>query len=151
MSLYWRLLIGVVVLTFSMPAPIQAQGRGRGMMQGMTMGYDQAKEATVSGTVTEVVEQQSKGMGMGGLHLTLEAGDDTIDVHLGPKSWMDSKGYTFAKGDALTVTGSRSMMHDMATMTNKDTIVAREIKKGDEVMTLRDENGKPMWSGGMNR
>jgi hypothetical protein len=34
-------------------------------------------------------------------------------------------------------------------MTNKVALIAREIKKGDKTMTLRDENGRPLWSGGM--
>jgi hypothetical protein len=148
MSLRLRLLIAVAAFTLAMPAVVQGQARGRGMRGGMAMGYDKAKEVTLTGTVIDVVDQQGMGMGAG-LHLMFKSGADTIEVRLGPKAWLDEQHYTFAKGDELTVTGSRQTVHDMATMTDQDTLTAREIKKGDQTMTLRDENGRPLWSGGM--
>ncbi len=150
MSLRLRLLIGVAAFSVAMPALVQAQGRGRGMGMGMGMGYDKAKEVTLTGTVTDVVDQQGMGMGAG-LHLMFKSGADTVEVRLGPKAWLDEQHYTFAKGDELTITGSRQAMHDMATMTDKDTLVAREIKRGNQTMTLRDENGRPLWAGSMMR
>jgi hypothetical protein len=117
--------------------------QGRGRMMGQAAGYDKASEATLTGTVAEVTEPQ----GTNGLHLMFKAGDETVEVALGPKAWLDEHHYAFAAGDALTIIGSRSSVHDMATMTNKVTIVARQITKGGETMVLRDENGRPLWAG----
>ncbi len=144
----WQMMLGAALVAMAMPVMTQAQGQGRGMMQGM--GYDKAKETTVTGTVTDVTEQQGMGMGMG-VHLALKAGNEALDVHLGPKAWLDEHGYTFAAGDELTIVGARTTMHDMATMTDKTALIAREIKKGDKTITLRDETGRPLWAGSMMR
>jgi hypothetical protein len=71
----------------------------------------------------------------------MTASSGPIEVHVGPASFVSSKNITFAKGDALTVVGSK------VTMAGQDVVVAREIKKGDQVLTLRDANGFPLWSG----
>jgi hypothetical protein len=48
---------------------------------------------------------------------------------------------TFAAGDAITVVGSK------LTMGAEEVLIAREIKKGDQALTLRDANGFSLWSG----
>jgi hypothetical protein len=48
---------------------------------------------------------------------------------------------TFAKGDTLKVVGSQ------VTMAGQEVVIAREITKGDQVLTLRDAKGFPLWSG----
>ena len=100
-------------------------------------------EVTVTGTVTVVSQPPDTN----GLHLAFKTADGTIEVRLGPKAWLDSHGYTFAKGDELTIIGAKSTTHDMATMTNTTVLVARQITKHGETMVLRDENGRPMWAG----
>ena len=114
-----------------------AQMRGR-----MAVGYDKSKEVTVTGTVEAVTPQQ--GMrGMGGTHLTLAVGAEKLDVHVGPTPWLADKKYEFAVGDQLTIVGSRQMIDKV------DSLIAREIDKGGTKMSLRDENGRPLWAGGM--
>jgi hypothetical protein len=54
---------------------------------------------------------------------------------------VTSKHFDFAKGDAITVTGSKVKMG------GQDVVIAREIKKGDQVLTLRDARGFPLWYG----
>jgi hypothetical protein len=54
---------------------------------------------------------------------------------------VTSQQFQFAKGDAITVTGSK------VRIAGQDVIIAREIKKGDQVLTLRDAKGFPLWSG----
>lgn len=120
-----------------------AQPRGHGM--GMPM-YDKATEITVKGTVEAVVPQSgpmgSRGMGMGGTHLTFKAADNTeYDVHLGPAGWLTANKVEFAKGDQLEIVGSS------LTFNGQKALIAREISKGDRKTTLRDANGVPVWSG----
>jgi hypothetical protein len=33
------------------------------------------------------------------------------------------------------------------TMAGQEVVIAREIKKGDQVLTLRDAKGVPLWAG----
>jgi len=48
-------------------------------------------------------------------------------------------------GDRIEVKGSR------ITYAGKPAIIAAEVKKGDEILTLRDENGFPVWAGWRRR
>ncbi len=111
----------------------------RGMR--MAMGYDKAKEVTVTGTVASVDEHPGMGMMGSGTHLQLSTGTETLDVHLGPTRWLADHKYTFSKGDQITVIGSRTKIDDT------DALIARQIDKAGTTMTLRDENGRPLWAG----
>jgi hypothetical protein len=53
---------------------------------------------------------------------------------------VSSQGFSFAKGDQVEVIGSRVRMD------STDGVIAREIKKDDKVLTLRDAQGFPKWS-----
>ena len=107
--------------------------------------YDPAAEKTIAGTVADVktMTPAGRGMGMGGggLHLTLDTASGPVDVHVGPASFVASKNMTFAKGDAVTVAGA------VAGASGQTLVVAREIRKGDAVLTLRDDKGFPLWAG----
>jgi hypothetical protein len=73
--------------------------------------------------------------------LTFRSEAQTFDVHLGPAAFVSSKNFEFAKGDRIAVTGSK------VKMSGEDVIIAREIKKADKTLTLRDAQGFPLWSG----
>src|SRR3974390_1068820 len=47
-------------------------------------------------------------------HLVIKTGSDTADVYLCPKSFLDDMGVTFAKGDAISLTGSKVKQGDPA-------------------------------------
>ncbi len=126
-------IVGAVVVGLSTLAYGQGGRRGRN--------YNPATETTVNGTVDEVKHLPSPGRGGGGVHLVLNAPSGPIDVHVGPAWFAAEKGFAFARGDALTVLGSK------VTMGGADVLIARQITKGDQVLTLRDAQGFPLWSG----
>jgi hypothetical protein len=103
--------------------------------------YDAKTETTLKGTVEKVMEQTG-GRGFNGIHLELKAADATYEVHVGPSAYVTKQGFSFAKGDEIEVTGSKG------TMGGKQVILARQIKKGDKTLTLRNAHGIPEWSGG---
>lgn len=107
--------------------------------QGMPRGYDPATETTVTGTVEQVTHLPGNN-GMVGTHVELKTEAGVFDVHVGPESYITKQGFSFEKGDTLTVTGSKQ---DLG---GKDSIIAKEIKKGDKVLTLRSASGIPQWS-----
>jgi hypothetical protein len=124
------------------PAFAQGMGQGRGAGQRMGGGnYDPATEATVTGTVEEVRQIPGPGKGPGGLHLMLRTDAGVQEIDVGPAAFVSSKSITFAKGDSISVTGSR------VSRDGGSAIIAREIKKGDQLLTLRDSKGLPLWSG----
>jgi hypothetical protein len=130
-------LLSVTIVIAGLAGVAYAQG---GTRQGGG-NYNPATETTVTGTVDEIKNLPSPGRGGGGLHLVLAAPTGLIEVHVGPASFVTSKNVTFSKGDAVTVLGAK------VTMEGQDVIIAREIRKGAQVLTLRDAKGFPLWSG----
>lgn len=103
--------------------------------------YDPSTVETVTGKVAAVNKMTPmKGMGAG-IHLDLKTDKETVSVHLGPAWYIERQDTVVEKGDQLEVTGSR------ATVGGKPAIIAAEVKKGDQVLKLRDANGIPVWSG----
>ena len=101
--------------------------------------YDPATETNLRGTV-EAVTQQTRGQMMG-THLTIKTADETREVMLGPANFITGKGFAFAKGDSIEVTGSRITMGAM------EFVIAREVVKDGKTLTLRDKTGTPQWAG----
>ena len=130
-------LLALSIVAAALATTAYAQG---GMGQGGG-NYNPATETTLSGTIDSVKTIPSQGRGGTGLHLVLTTSSGPMEVHVGPASFVSSKNVTFAKGDALTVVGSK------VTMAGQVVVIAREIKKGEQVLTLRDAKGFPLWSG----
>ena len=49
---------------------------------------------------------------------------------------------TLSKGDTVEILGSRITINDGVVL------IAREIKKDKETVTLRDDSGRPLWARG---
>lgn len=103
--------------------------------------YDPATETTVSGTV-EAVNQVTDRRGWNGTHIQLKTDKGTMDVHVGPSSFLARQKFQIATGDQVVVTGSKIRYNEA------DAVVARTIKKGDSEITLRNAQGIPAWSRG---
>ncbi len=71
----------------------------------------------------------------------LKTDKETISVHLGPGWYIEKQDINIEPKDKIEATGSR------ITFGGKPAIIAAEVKKGDEVLKLRDENGFPVWAG----
>lgn len=121
-----------------------AQGGGprRGPGRGMH-GWDPATVTTVQGKVESV--EAGQGRRGQGVQLKLSAGAETVWVVLGPSSYVDAQPVKIAAGDLVDVKGAKSVRF------GQQVIVAQEIRKGAEVLTLRDENGAPRWRRGRAR
>lgn len=131
----------------------QAQGmHGMGMMHAQPA-YDPGTVETVSGKVVAVERTAPKGRTMDGrmpgtrygVHLVLKTGKETIPVHLGPAWYIENQAVKIAPKDRIEVKGSRIMFE------GKPALVAAQVTKGSEVLTLRDANGVPVWIGWRRR
>lgn len=126
-----------LVLTFlTMFLTVSALSQTRGMRN-----YDLKTETTIKGTVEEV-QQQTGRRGWSGIHLLVKTDAGTITVHVGPSSYVADKQFSFAKGDAVEIVGSK------VTMAGSDALIAREITKDGKTLVLRNAQGIPEWSGG---
>ena len=130
----WRVIL-FGMLTLSLAVSIGNAQKRKGQMQGMPR-YDTATEVTLRGTITKVESH----MGWNGTHLVVSFEGETLTVHVGPSNYIDQQGFSFAAGQQIEVTGSRIKFE------GTDVLIAREIKKGEKVLTLRNSQGIPAWS-----
>ena len=102
--------------------------------------YDPKTVETIQGKVLSMEKTPSKGRGYG-VHLTLQTEKESISVHLGPGWYIEKQTPHIESNDTIIVTGSR------VTFDGKPAIIAAQVKKGNETLKLRDENGIPSWRG----
>ncbi len=133
-SLRFFMLLGLAPL-MALPATF-GQGPGNRL-------YNPATVTTVQGTIKQV---SIIGGGQGRFYGTLlklktNAGKK-LQVRLGPQAYVLGKGFSFAKGKKIEVTGSQIVYK------GKPVIIAREVKMDGKTLVLRDEQGFPAWTGG---
>lgn len=120
-------------------------GGGWGPGAPYTRMYNPQTVETISGEVVSVDKiTPMKGMGYG-LHAVVKTDKETISVHLGPAWYLENQDVKIEPKDKIEVKGSR------ITFEGKPALIAAEVKKGDEVLTLRDAQGIPVWSGWRRR
>jgi hypothetical protein len=107
--------------------------------------YNPQTMETISGEVASVdTITPIKGMSSG-VHLMVKTDKETISVHLGPAWYIQRQDMKIVSGDKVEIKGSK------ITFQGKPAIIATEVKKGDELLKLRDDNGFPVWSGWRRR
>lgn len=124
------------VIALTLPTGSFAQGARRG---GYGMRYDTQTVETVSGTVIAVEKIAYGGRGHYGIHLVLKTAKGKLPVDLGPSWFIDRQSLKIAPHDVIEVTGSR------VTRAGKPALIAAEVKKGGEMLRLRESNGVPLW------
>jgi len=118
------------------PWPGGPAGEARGPI------YDPDTVTTLHGTVTAVEVVAVERGRSGGLHLIRDVAGSKKEVHIGPTWFLDRESIKFSKGDVVDVTGS---------LVRNNYVIAREVKKGEKVLKLRDDQGFPLWAGGPRR
>ncbi|NER78818.1 MAG: hypothetical protein F6K42_04420 [Leptolyngbya sp. SIO1D8] len=97
---------------------------------------------TINGSVMDVYQTASKRGQETGLHLLLKTTDEEIlDVHLGPEWYFDQQDFRLEPGDALEIQGKRFIKDETPAM------IAFEVKKGAQILNLRNEDSLPQWKG----
>ncbi|HCD52908.1 MAG TPA: hypothetical protein DEQ34_10700 [Balneolaceae bacterium] len=150
-------ILGYALLIAVLPLVLQAQmgqGRGNGQGQGnnaankakqMNRMFDVNTVSTFEGVITEVVIDSSRNRNMTGIHLMVKTGDVVKEVHVGPVTFLNNQEMTFEEGDTIEITGSA------VTLNSKDFVIAKSLNKGGKALQLRDDTGKPVWSGMMKK
>lgn len=72
----------------------------------------------------------------------VKTNQETIEIHLAPSWFLAEQDFAVTPQEKITVIGSR------INIDGEEAIIAREIKKGDRTILLRDENGIPLWRRG---
>jgi DNA/RNA endonuclease YhcR with UshA esterase domain len=107
---------------------------------GEPLAYNPANEVKTSGTVEEVQEFYCPVTDDRGAHVKLHTSSGTVLVHVAIARFLRSQEIVFNKGDRLEVVGSKLRFD------GKDSIIAREIARGDERFFFRDPSGNPLWA-----
>jgi uncharacterized protein YdeI (BOF family) len=100
--------------------------------------YDSQTETKTKGTIEEI-KTLTVGKRTDYTEAIVKSGDDKIEIYLSPKPYQDEMGINFAKGDEISVTGSKVKQDDA------NVILAREVVKGTDTLMFRDDKGKPVW------
>lgn len=99
---------------------------------------------TIRGTVVSTnAFTPMSGMGQG-MQLLVKTQDQIVPVHLGPSWYLDNQGFRVNSGDEIEVKGSQ------VNWAGNPVIMAAEVRQGDKVLELRNNNGIPAWSGNRN-
>jgi hypothetical protein len=124
----------VLALAFLTASSLGAQER----RQGGPAPYDPLKEVTVSGVVKsmESVEVPDGKRSI----LVLTVNDEPLGIILGPETWVQKQGVTFAPGASVQVVGLTGYRFN-----GGSAMMPRTVKVGTKTLKLRDETGKPMW------
>jgi len=95
------------------------------------------------GTVLEIKEVAPlSGMAPGVALLVRGSDGDTVEVHLGPRWFIDPKKVGIKKGDKVTFKGS------WAEVGNKEAFLASKVQKGEnfQFKVRRSRDGMPYWT-----
>ncbi|MBZ5628050.1 MAG: hypothetical protein LAO06_04205 [Acidobacteriia bacterium] len=105
-----------------------------------SLGYSAGNEFTTTGTVQDVQEFYCPVTEDRGTHLVLKTDHGTMLVHVALSRFLREQKFAIQSGERLQVTGAKIRYQ------GREGMIAREIVRRDEVLTLRDTSGKPRWS-----
>lgn len=132
--------------SYAQPAGVRWRGSGGwGPGTPYTRMYDPKTVETITGHVIKLDRITPLKTMAAGVHMTVKTDKEELSVHLGPAFYLENQDVKIAPKEKVEVKGSR------VTFEGKPAIIATEVKKGDEVLRLRDDNGFPMWSGWRRR
>lgn len=123
-------VIAVVLLIAGVNFHTPIRGQGAAL-------YDPAHEVLLKG----IVEQEQEfacpvSEGELGDHVMLKTADGVVQVHLAAGRIMRSQNIKFAPGDNIEVLGAT------VRIAGNDSVIARQITRGDVIYVLRDQSGK---------
>lgn len=102
--------------------------------------YDTATEVTLKGVIAETIDRICPVSGGLGFHFMLKQADGKlVEVHVSTTKFMKDYELSLKRGDEVKVVGSKVQMDGV------DTILAREVVRGNETFAFRDKDGKPAW------
>lgn len=105
--------------------------------------YDVRNEIIVRGIVV-AVSAQAAGWGASRMseqetQVLVKTDTNTLAIHLGPTAFLGVKGVAIRNSDTLQVIGSPIAVGE------SHVILAREVRNGTNVWTLRNTAGQPLW------
>jgi hypothetical protein len=103
--------------------------------------YNPQTIETISGKIVSIERTSPMPKMSQGVHLIVQTDKENIPVHLGPEWYITNQDMQLQVNDRVEIKGSK------VNFNGKSTIIAAEVKTGDKVLTLRNNDGFPLWSG----
>jgi sporulation protein YlmC with PRC-barrel domain len=105
--------------------------------------FDSKTIEIISGQVIKVDQIPEPGFGLDTRLTVFTDKKEVLPIYLAPAFYIEAsdKAKRFIIGDNVTVTGSRVKVHGEPFM------LATTVKRGNEVLRLRDKDGTPEWEG----
>ncbi len=121
-------------------------GNRKGGGRESNQNYDPSQATIISGEVSALTEIESKKGSISGAGFEIAMSDGKAVVFLGPHIYVDFGNFRISPGDRIALKGVWSGSE------HRRIFIAGEVRKGDEALKLRDEQGNPLWkSGGSKR
>ena len=98
--------------------------------------YDKSAEVKITGVIDDVKTSADHIV-----HLNLRSSNGAMDVFVAPEKFLKKMEIFFDTGQTIEVLGSQ------CTVEGKSVLLMREVTRNGDVMTIRDEEGKPVWVG----
>ena len=137
--------IFIIACLLSLLLICMAGAQPRSAQEESPVQYDLKTVETLSGIVVAAPAPTAKGGMPERAQLTLKTEKEILTVYLGPGWFVEKQGMKIANLDQVQVTGSR------ITVQGKPALIAGEVRKGGQVLKLRNEQGRPLWRGAPKR
>lgn len=98
--------------------------------------YEKSQETKLKGVVEEIQSTPAREV-----QLIVKMDGEKLEVYVAPESFLREMELSFAKGDQLEIVGAKHIVN------GTPELLAREITRNSNTMTLRDDNGVPVWAG----
>jgi len=102
--------------------------------------YSAAAETTLSGVVAETREFFCPISDDQEMHLLLRTSQGDTLIHVAPSRFLRAQQFHINADDPISVVGTRLNYQ------GQDAMLAREITHGNEVLIVRDHQGRPLWT-----
>jgi hypothetical protein len=109
--------------------------------------YNPQAVETVTGTVVSVDRRAPRKLGRPErVSMVVKTDKGNLMVNLGPADYIDQQALKLKAGDQVEVKGMGVKRR------NRTMLIAGEVKKGGQVLKLRDDaTGRPLWAKGRRR
>jgi hypothetical protein len=136
-KLYLR-TAGIIFCTFLSSGTMRAQQLAQrpGQAGPRSLAYDATRETALTGTVVSYTSRST--VAPLGAHVVLQTPSGQVDVHLGPRGFLEARHFSLANGDAVRVIGAP------VSASGINVFLARVIQKGTQALVLRSSNGLPL-------
>jgi hypothetical protein len=114
-------------------------GAGVASAQSAAAAYEPAAETTINGVILYIVPLAAAD-GAVGVHFDLKTAAGIVDVHIAPAMFIGMNNLSFLAEDQVEITGV-AVVQD-----GNKAFIARTVKRGGKLLTVRADNGEPAWS-----